>query len=98
MSSNATSSDFRSFTKNLTSSPTLHASIPNDTVVTDWSEYQLGYDGPPRLFYIEAPGILTITDALGVALQYTVLAGQRIIFEGATAVSTSSGCVAYAQW
>lgn len=74
--------EFQSFTKGLTSPATKHfAIVPNDA-----------NDLPilPRVIYCQADGTIVIKDSEGVALPYTMSAGDRIDFRGVQVMSTGT--------
>lgn len=79
--------EFATFTKGLTSPATKHfAIIPDDTA-----------DLPilPRVIYCQSEGTLVVRDSDGVALSYTMTAGDRIDFRGVRVMSTGTTGIFY---
>lgn len=79
--------EFATFTKGLTSPATRHfAIIPDDTA-----------DLPilPRVIYCQSEGTLVVRDSDGVALSYTMAAGDRIDFRGVRVMETGTSGIFY---
>ena len=74
--------EFQTFTKGLSSPATVHfAILPNDNT-----------DLPilPRVIYCQVEGTIVVRDTEGIALPYTMVAGDRIDFRGVRIMSTGT--------